>query len=597
MISRFLVVYRKQNRAASSETLPKPKGFATLHTCEWCEIFVSAGAPFLASSDATSALFGRLFTREAPPRPVETFHKSDVRAVRATRGQSIIDTFWGGYILFDFDREKVALTVARDPSGAVPCYWRETEGALWLASDIDTLMAVTDRPGIDWQALRRHLYAYDLREARTCLSGIQELLPGHRLIATPGGVKLDLCWSPWAFTERYPKDAVQSLRATVDGCVSAWASGYDNILLNISGGLDSSICAAALRGTSAKVTCLTMATDDAEGDERFYARLAATAFDRELIEGFHRQSDVDLTRTGSSHLPWPINYALAQSELTLKQRLVSERHFDCVFTGVGGDNVFCNMPSATPIVDRFRKQGPIAALATLRDVCRMTDASFGEAYAAAVARWRNRNSAYAWHANPSFLKDPQSILPALYHPWLVPPPSALPGQSVHIAMLLRLQATTDGHDPAKTPQQINPLVSQPIMELCLGIPSWAWCAGGRDRNIARVAYSDILPKMLIERRSKGGAATFAHRLISDNRPFLKAYLCDGDLAAHGVLDADALSTVLGPGQEIGASDYLRLLFLAEAESWARHWHSAATTEDMGNDPARYANGIVPGARV
>jgi asparagine synthase (glutamine-hydrolysing) len=579
MISRYLVAYDKQGQGLSdNKTALVLPGFDCLQVSERLQVFAEVGSPYISSTDANTLLFGRLFTRDTPPRTVDALSDGDWRVQRDTFGQMLIDAYWGGYTYVDCVQATATLTVVRDPSGALPCYWCDTADTLWLASDIQSLIAATRRPTIDWQAVRRHLYAYDLREARTCLTGIQELLPGHRLVATPDRIALEIAWSPWTFTKRHRHDAAQRLRETVDGCVGAWASCYDNILLNISGGLDSSICTAALRTTNARVTCLTMATDDAEGDERPYARLAATAFNRELIEGFHCQSDVDLRQTGSAHLPRPINYALAQSELKFKERLVREQHFDSVFTGVGGDNVFCNMPSATPIVDRFRAQGPIGALATLADVCRMTDASFGEAYRAAVKRWRNRNPAYAWHANPTFLKDPQTILPQLYHPWLIPPRTALPGQSVHIAMLLRVLATTDGHDPAKTPQQINPLVSQPIMELCLGIPSWQWCAGGRDRSVARAAYSDILPQALINRRSKGGAATFAHRLISENRDFLRPYLCAGELAGHEIVDANALTEVLEPGREIGASDYLRLLFLVEAESWARHWNTSSSGE-------------------
>src|SRR3546814_15687375 len=65
--------------------------------------------------------------------------------------------------------------------------------------------------------------------------------------------------------------------------------------------------------------------------------------------------------------------------------------------------------------------------------------------------------------------------------------------------------------------QITPLLSQPIVELCLSIPTWQWVRGGRDRAVARAAVADLLPALIAQRRTKGGQTGFLRRGRSEER--------------------------------------------------------------------------------
>ncbi|CAM3161619.1 asparagine synthase-related protein [Asticcacaulis taihuensis] len=566
MTRRYLVVL---NKTANDVPFTAPSGFIQVHRLRNVVVWADNATNVLGFESENAIVIGHLFPKAHNAAPLRELPCDASQQITRTQGQVLIDQYWGGYCYFQIDSPAMGLFVVRDPSGMMPCYWHEGATHWVLASDAETLAkALGRRPEIDWSMLRRHLHAYDLRSARTCLENVTEVLPGQRLHLTPTSSTVETCWSPWAFTRPTRPASPQDLRETVDACVQTWANAFSRILLTVSGGLDSSICTAALRDAPNLYACLTMTTDEAEGDETPYARLLAGTFNRRLIEARHELSDIDFTRTSSGHLPRPVNYALGQSELRHRRVLAEAEGLDAIFTGVGGDNVFCHVRSATPVVDRLIAQGIMGAFAATLDICRMTDASLSEVIQAARER-RKRSAAYTWHVDDSFLTGQISL--TLYHPWLEYPSAALPGKAVHIAMLERLQATTDGYDPATWPQQVNPLASQPIMELCLGIPSWRWCAGGRDRSVARAAYSDILPAALINRRSKGGANSFAHQIVSRRREDLRMFLCAGLLAEHQVIDARSLDVALAPSRDIPFSEHLRLLFLAEAESWARHW--------------------------
>src|SRR3546814_984119 len=76
----------------------------------------------------------------------------------------------------------------------------------------------------------------------------------------------------------------------------------------------------------------------------------------------------------------------------------------------------------------------------------------------------------------------------------------LPGKAAHVAMLARAQKSIELYPRADAPPQIVPLLSQPVVELCLSIPTWQWVHGGRDRAVARAAFAGILPDLLVERK-------------------------------------------------------------------------------------------------
>ena len=65
-------------------------------------------------------------------------------------------------------------------------------------------------------------------------------------------------------------EAVVSLRETTVGCEHAWASCYDGIVHNLSGGLDSSIVLSCLKSAPSRprVTCLNYFTTGPNEDER-----------------------------------------------------------------------------------------------------------------------------------------------------------------------------------------------------------------------------------------------------------------------------------------------------------------------------------------
>lgn len=388
--------------------LRRAAGFDLIFDAEGLIIF--AGGPPQTIVSPHGVLFGTFFAANETPTPVQTLSVDDWTQISVSGGRSLVDRFWGGYVAIVRHEATRAVHVVRAPLGDLPCYYLQEQGMTIVASDVDALVAAgLLRAAIDWSFIAGHLLREHFRPGATSLSGVTELLGGTRLTATGIDRRIEQLWSPWTFAAREAqiadeKTAIDRVRETTLACVNAWGSSFQHIVLGVSGGLDSSIVAACLARGETPVSCLTLATQDAGGDERLYARDLAAHLAIPLYEEFENPELVDLDRSDASHLPRPLARAFAQSGDHLNLELAARVGADAFFSGAGGDNVFCYLPSAAPIADRLLVQGPGAGvLETVRDVSLLTDSSIWTAATMGVQRAWFRGRGYIWPCNAMFL--------------------------------------------------------------------------------------------------------------------------------------------------------------------------------------------------
>ena len=117
----------------------------------------------------------------------------------------------------------------------------------------------------------------------------------------------------------------------------------------------------------------------------------------------------------------------------------------------------------------------------------------------------------------------------------------------------------------------SPLASQPLVEFCIGIPTWIWAHGGMNRALARAAFAHDLPPAVMARTSKAGPDSFVRQVFAQNRTVIGERLLDGLLAANGVIDRRAVEEALATDETEDDSNFDRVLDLLEAENWARSW--------------------------
>lgn len=519
------------------------------------------------------SVFGRLATRETV-----ALEPDECDPITASCGHHLITHYWGPYIAVITDPTSGRADIIRAPLGELPCYIVHRPGATILASDTDMLAAFGYlKPVVAWHTVVRHLATRDLHGVETCLQDVTELPGGQRMTITASGATTEGLWSPWAFIGRNQRivqmdQAIEEVGRAARTSIVARAAPFNKAVLMLSGGLDSSIVAAGLVEAGIDVTALTLVTQDAIGDERQHARRVTDHLALPLTEGLRDVSRIDITRSGAERLPRPTVRLFLQESARIASELAERLGAQAFFNGGGGDSVFCSLQSANPAADRLRVSGPGPAfLQTASDIAQLAQASVPAVIADAARR--------AWLGKPPFMpfRDMSLLSRGVAadigfvdrHPWLCGPPRALPGESAHVRHIAFAQSYVESLDPQAAIPAVAPLLSQPLVETCLRVPSWHWCNGGLNRAVARQAFAQDLPPQTIARRSKGTPDSFVAEIFETHRASIRDMLADGLLVQQGLIDRAAVLHVLADQGCARGDSFRRVLQFVDVEAWAQ----------------------------
>ena len=152
------------------------------------------------------------------------------------------------------------------------------------------------------------------------------------------------------------EDASRQVRRVSQACVDFWASKYDRIVHQLSGGLDSSAILGCLKRSAhcPIVTCLHWESGGADDKDRAFAELAAREAGVELViqSGYSHQAMYD---ERVFRLPRAPNPSVANLTITLEsdlRNLVPERtKAESIWDGQGGDHLFFQPRSPFGAVD------------------------------------------------------------------------------------------------------------------------------------------------------------------------------------------------------------------------------------------------------
>lgn len=493
---------------------------------------------------------------------------------RATQlGKYLLEHCWGEYLLIEptFDDGR-SWRVARDPSGGVPCVYSRCNDGGFFTSDISLAMHLGRHVSdVDWDYIAHYLI-YPYKTGRTGLIGVHELLPGCSLGVRDEGVTTKLDWTPWNVvrpTCRHadPIEAAMEVRRTVEHVVRSWARIDKTILLELSGGLDSSIVAACLKDAPAHVACCTVMTPVPGADERLYARLMADDLKVPLNAVEMRFEDARFDFTVPPHSVAPGISALQYATNAVKERIGESLGTVSYFSGAGGDTIFCSLNNAAPATDAFRQCGVSAGVSAIRNLSELHQCTFWKAGRLALRKLCRPPKAPRV-PDTAFLA-PAIAVDRVDHPWFAAPNVALDGDRDRIFDLVNTQSFKDGA-PRGTHRVLRyPLLSQPVVEACLKAPSWMWISEGRNRAVARYAFADVLPQQIVDRRSKGTYMNYSGALYRKMKHAMLDFLLTGRLRERGLLDATALRRFVAAELPPRDCSFMRIFDLCAIENWIR----------------------------
>jgi asparagine synthase (glutamine-hydrolysing) len=534
-------------------------------------LVAAADVPHVMQGNREGIVLGHLFDRNGGTRITDdSAPDADMTA------EHMAERYWGGYVAFSTGQ--ATPSVMRDPSGAVPCYHIELSDVHILTSRPDLVIeAGLVQPEIDPVTLTQAIVYRDLRPSATTLKGISEILPGMAGRLYPPGLETRCAWSPWRFTLPDAEidnfdEATNLVRQAATVCLTAWGNCFAKPLVEISGGLDSAIVAAGLTRSRARPQAITYAAAPGDPDELPYAQAIADFLKLPLETARPDRDGVQLALSDAASLPRPCARNFSQPFDRAAQSVARSIDADAFFSGGGGDNVFSYQRTLTPVIDRVRRHGPFGLVTTISDIATLGETSIWHVAARAARRLAMKKTPPLWNEGRQFLTT--AALEALPfpqgHPWIESPPGTLPGKRAHVQSLIRMQNHLEGHGRLALAPIIWPLLSQPLVEACLSIPSWLWCTGGRNRAVARAAFAEALPVSAIARQGKGAFDSYSARLFAARQPELRELLLDGVLASMHLLDRPGLDAALRHPM-LASETIVRIWHLADVEAWARGW--------------------------
>lgn len=585
MIARWLILIGKSEDAVNAMFQSTPVGpiQKISHSGSEIRLLHSDADQTLILPNGKGFIVGTLFPRFGPHRAISRDDSTELNRIAAGGHGEFLQRYWGSYIAVFCEGRGV--TVIRDPSGSQPCYYLDKPGGIALTSDVGILVRYGALvPTIAWEEIPRYLCAKDLPSEKTALVGVRELLAGTALVHHFDKQEVLEIWSPrnhitplhdWSASE-----AAELLRRTVQNCATAWRSRFDLPLLMLSGGLDSSVVACCMQKAGARVSSMTVTSGDGFGDERQYAQMMAQAVGSDLFATNLSIEDIDLSRSVAEHFPKPIGAAHESALLKAIIRRSREIGADHVLTGNGGDNVFYNSSSVRPFFDRlYDPKGWTGAFSTLHDISQVTGTTPAKVARAIIAFWRKAQFPYVWTKETDLLTPDAKFETRnlwLRHSWLDSPYRIPVGKQGHIAMLLRMQNHIEGYLRPFDLPIINPLTSQPIVELALSVPTWRQIEGGRNRAVVRRAFANALPESIACRTGKGSPSGFAMSIFRMKSDEIRERLMEGPLAQRNYINCNEILGALDKGSAMGLS-YMRLLAFLDLQAWIEHWRSSSTT--------------------
>ena len=260
-------------------------------------------------------------------------------------GTECVSHLRGMFAFALWDPERGELFCARDRFGIKPFYYAERDGVLYFASEAKALLPFLGGIATDLDGFRDYLAFQFCLAGKTLFKGVQELLPGHTLTASPatGRVAVRRYWEVYYdldfgrpegwFEERLRELLADSVRLHLRADVPLGAY--------VSGGVDSAVVASlAARGVETPFVGFTGRYPlGPEFDESEYARLLAARSEFPLYELEISAADfIEHIGDVIYHLDYPVAGPGSFSQYMVSG--LAAQHRKVVLGGQGGDEVF-----------------------------------------------------------------------------------------------------------------------------------------------------------------------------------------------------------------------------------------------------------------
>ena len=571
--------------------------------------------PFVAAHGDVLVMDGILFNRQ---ELIQLLHigpdedRSDAAIVSAglqKHGAGFLTKLIGDFAIVHYDRKSNSLLLARDPFGMRPLFYWRNRSHVFIASDLAALIKLTSKsPELDHEYVSTYLVTLP-ETNRTPYRDFHPVEPGHMLIARDGRLTSSRFWHP-----ELTKDIVYKTDAEyeehcrqlmVEGVRQCLRTDDRPIWVSLSGGLDSSTIAclgSQLIGSgqaeAKELQTYSIVFDDARSaDERQFIRAVEQQVGR---AGFHLGDDaywlaIPSPRTSLLRVPTPLLCVPGRLD-RLRDEMV-QCGSRVLLNGLGGDQVFWNMPVPSPQLTTLLMNGNFRMLH--RGV-QVWSRNFKQPYLHTL--WK---MAFLPFMPDALRAQFQSKL--LVPEWLdqtfarkmrlrertLPPADPYgfdhPGKRIQSGVfqqLIRLIAT-GGYVERDGIELRSPLLYRPLVEFSFAIPFEQKLRPGELRSLMRRTLRDDLPEKVLTRPGKGEISEVMHKGLLRHSDRVDSLLADPLVCSLGFVDRERLRSAVSLAKHGAKLNVGALLRTISLEIWLQSFqHHGGILNSSVNADAR-----------
>jgi asparagine synthase (glutamine-hydrolysing) len=554
----------------------------------------AGSAAALTLPQGNGAVLGTLFKSKpdsihASECDRDSFNELTSARIVVSGGRELIKNYWGSYIAVLHDTSCMKTYVLRGPASTLQCLRvKHHQVEIFFSFMEDCAQLGLRHFSIDWEYIA--LFTIEVvPTGQTGLKEVSEILQGECVEILNGHVSKRIYWDPLeiARTDRIEDvhEATAALHKAVKKSVHAWATCHESIILSLSGGLDSSIVLACLNDapTHPRITCLTEYSCGSDTDEREFARLAVQGMRCIHIE---RRRDSSINLEGILHATRsavPQN-PIRRLEVARKDALLAhECEATAVFGGGGGDELFLQNSARLSVADFIHRHGIRPGLGRIAyDAAQLEGLSIWSILWDAFNKGLISNNFDSLAESLRYCTLVSTDLVSSLRTkniastaWRWSTQDLPPGTLLHASGLRGGGQYYDPMGQEGDPLRIAPLMSQPLIEVVVRIPTYLLMVGGWGRGLARRAFSDEIPMQIVRRRSKGGIEEHTQQIFSTNLRFCRELLLDGLLVKHGLLDRAKITEALAERPSSVLKGMAEISRYACIEAWLHQWTAHA----------------------
>ncbi len=526
-------------------------------------------------------LVGKVFDR-ANYTPVNFTHELAHTCVN--NPQQITKLFWGRYVGALFNKTIKTLTLVRDPQGLSTIFYHATPDGVVFYTELSLLYeALENKPAIDLTFFGQHLIHANQALAATPFEGIKELLPGMGLsFNLTGNYSQKLLWDVSQLGGSLITDEnafEEELLATLRSCTKAWVGNAPGVCVELSGGTDSSGVLLLLHDVLPDKKLVAVNYIDSKtqsSNEIEFAQETADACNVQL-HFLDWQTTSLLDKLPADFLPNRPSTLLMSYKLHKQLHdFALENNCPEIMNGQGGDHIFCAPPPDQALADYWFQRGISGITKPLKELSGIYRTPWFSLIRkntkAAVCYYRKTRyidlqHRKTTHLNKDFLQQLKeedfylnSVLSRMH-----------PGKAAQIESLCHAVSYSERNQTTSNICHTHPILSQPIIELGLRIPTYQSFYDGYDRIFFRRAVSRIRKTKSLWRRIKGQTTGTMIKQCAHHANDIRDIICNGQLVKSGLIDKQWLDTELIKMQHSQVESLWPILHMLTGQLWLNQW--------------------------